>query len=88
MYEVQKLSNSNCNIPLSEPFVINKKLVWTDGSKIFAMGTSCKQARYTPQKLNLLVSFQVLTAASMKFRVFWDIAPCSHVEKDRRFRGA
>jgi hypothetical protein len=31
--------------------------------------------------------FQVLTAASMKFRVFWDVAPCSHVEVDRRFRG-
>jgi hypothetical protein len=24
----------------------------------------------------------------MKFRVFWDVAPCSHVEVDRRFRGA
>jgi hypothetical protein len=24
----------------------------------------------------------------MKFRVFWDVAPCSHVEFDRRFRGA
>jgi hypothetical protein len=24
----------------------------------------------------------------MKLRVFWDIAPCSHVEVDRRFRGA
>jgi hypothetical protein len=23
----------------------------------------------------------------MKFRVFWDVAPCSHVEVDRRFRG-
>jgi hypothetical protein len=32
--------------------------------------------------------YQVLTAASMKFRVFWDVAPCSHVEVDRRFRGA
>jgi hypothetical protein len=31
------------------------------------------------------VSFQVLTAASMKF---WDVAPCSHFEVDRRFRGA
>jgi hypothetical protein len=30
--------------------------------------------------------FQVLTAASMKFRIFWDVAPCSHVEVDRRFR--
>jgi hypothetical protein len=24
----------------------------------------------------------------MKFRVFWDVAPCSHVEDDRGFRGA
>jgi hypothetical protein len=24
----------------------------------------------------------------MKFRVFWDAAPCSHVEVDRHFRGA
>jgi hypothetical protein len=24
----------------------------------------------------------------LKFRVFWDVAPCSHVELDRRFRGA
>jgi hypothetical protein len=24
----------------------------------------------------------------MKFRVFWDIAPCNHVEVDGRFRGA
>jgi hypothetical protein len=35
-----------------------------------------------------VLRFQVLTAASMKFRVFWDVAPCSHVEVDRRFRGA
>jgi hypothetical protein len=25
---------------------------------------------------------------SIKFRVFWDVAPCSHNEVDRRFRGA
>jgi hypothetical protein len=24
----------------------------------------------------------------MKFRIFWDVAPCSHVEVDWRFRGA
>jgi hypothetical protein len=34
------------------------------------------------------VRFQVLTVAGMKFRVFRDVAPCSHVEVDRRFRGA
>jgi hypothetical protein len=27
-------------------------------------------------------------AVRMKFRVFWDIAPCSHVEVDQNFRGA
>jgi hypothetical protein len=36
--------------------------------------------------LNCLI-FQVLTAASMKIRVFRDVAPCSD-EVDRRFRGA
>jgi hypothetical protein len=34
------------------------------------------------------VRFQVLTAASMKFRVFLDVLPCSRVGVDRRFRGA
>jgi hypothetical protein len=33
------------------------------------------------------VRFQVPTAAIMKFRVLWDVAPCSHIEVDRRFRG-
>jgi hypothetical protein len=31
----------------------------------------------------LHVRFQVLTAARMKFRVFWDVVPCSHVEVDQ-----
>jgi hypothetical protein len=45
-------------------------------------------------KINLEVAnhshkrFQVLMAASMKFRVFWYVAPWSHVEVDRRFSGA
>jgi hypothetical protein len=34
------------------------------------------------------VRFKVLTAASMKFRVFWDAASFSHLEVNRRFRGA
>jgi hypothetical protein len=34
------------------------------------------------------VRFQVLTAASMKFRVFWDAASFSHLEVNRRVRGA
>jgi hypothetical protein len=36
---------------------------------------------------SLLVRFQVLTAANMKFRiVFWDVLPCKIIV-DRRFRG-
>jgi hypothetical protein len=35
-----------------------------------------------------MVRFQVLTAASMKMTVFWDVAPCSMVDTDRRFRVA
>jgi hypothetical protein len=35
----------------------------------------------------LFVRFQVLTEASMKFRVSRDVAPCSHFEVDRRLRG-
>jgi hypothetical protein len=27
-------------------------------------------------------------SASLNFRFFWDVAPCSHVEVDRHFRGA
>jgi hypothetical protein len=34
------------------------------------------------------VRFQVLTAASMKMTVFWDVTLCSLVEVYRRFRGA
>jgi hypothetical protein len=35
----------------------------------------------------ILVRFQVLTAASMKIIVFWDVAPCSLIEVYQRFRG-
>jgi hypothetical protein len=42
----------------------------------------------TKFQLNNWVRFQVLTAASVKFRVFWDVDLCSHVEADRCFRGA
>jgi hypothetical protein len=34
------------------------------------------------------VTFQVLTAASMKMIAFWDIEPCSLVVVDGRFRSA
>jgi hypothetical protein len=32
--------------------------------------------------------FQVFTMAGMEMAAFWDIAPCSLVEVDRRFRSA
>jgi hypothetical protein len=31
------------------------------------------------------VKFQVLTVASLEMTVFWDVAPCSLIEIDRRF---
>jgi hypothetical protein len=34
----------------------------------------------------LTVRFQVLTAANMKFRVFWDVLPCSQIDVDLRFQ--
>jgi hypothetical protein len=39
-------------------------------------------------KFPIHVRFQVLTAASMKMRTFYHIAPCSLVEVYRKFRGA
>jgi hypothetical protein len=38
--------------------------------------------------LNNVERLQVLTAAIMKIRAFWDVAPCSLVGVERRFRGA
>jgi hypothetical protein len=40
-------------------------------------------SKHTLQKQNF-VKIQILTAASMKMRVLWDIALCSLVEADRR----
>jgi hypothetical protein len=39
-------------------------------------------------QMSYLLRFQVLMAANMKFRVFWDVAPCSYVKVDRIFRCA
>jgi hypothetical protein len=36
----------------------------------------------------LKLRFQVVTALSLKMAVFWDVAPCSLVEIDQRFRDA
>jgi hypothetical protein len=34
-----------------------------------------------------LKTHPLITSLILKFRVFWDVAPCSYVEVDRRFRG-
>jgi hypothetical protein len=43
---------------------------------------------YLSVKNIIYVRFKILTAASMKMIVFWDLAPCGLVEIDLRFRGA
>jgi hypothetical protein len=50
---------------------------------------NCRYLRWVLVASNpCFVRLQVLTAASMKLRVFWDVAPCSLIEVDWRFRGA
>jgi hypothetical protein len=41
-----------------------------------------------PRKLSSSCEISGFPAASMKFRVFWDVLPFSKVDVDRRFRGA
>jgi hypothetical protein len=57
---------------------------WTDLDKIwYGLHTTDLEINNKP-----LVRFQVLTAARIQFRVFWDVLPCSQADVDRRFRGA
>jgi hypothetical protein len=39
-------------------------------------------------KLGIHVKLQVLTVQSMEMTVMWDVAPCSLIGINRRFRGA
>jgi hypothetical protein len=44
---------------------------------------------YSSEYTNIAkVLIQVLTTTSMKMVIFWDVAACSLVDIDRRFRGA
>jgi hypothetical protein len=43
--------------------------------------------RFLNINMIFVVRFQVLTAASMKFRVFWDILPCSQVDVVKSLSG-
>jgi hypothetical protein len=57
---------------------------WTDLDKIW-YGLHATELEINNKPL---VRFQVLTAASIQFRVFWDVLTCSQADVDRRFRGA
>jgi hypothetical protein len=46
-----------------------------------------RETRFHSVDYIYLVRFQVLTAASMKFRVFWNVAPCGLIGVDQGFRG-
>jgi hypothetical protein len=46
-----------------------------------------KSGCYFVQTRKIQVKFQVLTATNMKMAVSWDVAPCSLIDIDRRFRG-
>jgi hypothetical protein len=53
------------------------------------MAGCCEHGNELSQSLLLcltLARFQVLQTTSMKMAVFWDVAPCSMVDTDRRFR--
>jgi hypothetical protein len=52
---------------------------------LVSSGIETSSLQGTQMKRNL-VRFQVLTAASMRMSVFWDVAPRSLVETNRRFR--
>jgi hypothetical protein len=53
------------------------------------IGTDITILSFGPDvKFTGFVRFHFLTAANMKIRAFWDIAPCSLFEVDRRFRGS
>jgi hypothetical protein len=42
--------------------------------------------RFNVENIFLACETSRSRAASVKFRAFWDVATCSHVEVDRRFR--
>jgi hypothetical protein len=73
------ISNSKLNeIPHSSVYLPDASGIWRAVSMAYCQ---C-------QRVKVYMRFQVPMAVSMMFRVFWDVAPCSHVEVDQCFRGA
>jgi hypothetical protein len=68
------------------PFPINRYVVWVI-EKVSLIFYKLINNTFSVLKLYEYMRFQVLTAASMKFRiVFWDVLPCKKIV-GRRFRG-
>jgi hypothetical protein len=81
--QLTSATQPHVNEKKKHPKLISDGDVFSNNIKVYR-----KLLTYLVKIGNVVVGFQVLTAVSMKFRVFWDVAPCSHVEVDRRFRGA
>jgi hypothetical protein len=74
-------------------FKFSRRRVWSSESssgmycRVKWLSTDVSEVRAASIIPNFYVRFQVLTAASMKFRiVFWDVLPCKIIV-DRVFRG-
>jgi hypothetical protein len=72
-------------LPLCACYVRMSKYSWYFKSPLYSSASFYASHLFSN---NFYVRFQVLTAASMKIGALWDIAPCSLVGVDRRFRGA
>jgi hypothetical protein len=51
-------------------------------------GISEESSSWKPRLIGLIMMMMMMIAASIKMAVFWDVAPCSLVEIDRRFRSS
>jgi hypothetical protein len=60
------------------------------GNKHWIGGWTGSEAYWTfrRRQKSQTLKVEVITAVSMKMTVSWDVAPCSILEVDRRFRGA
>jgi hypothetical protein len=54
----------------------------------FCVGAFGRNLASVPVKLFSRLIYLKRKCITVKFRVFLDVAPCIHVEVDRRFRGA
>jgi hypothetical protein len=98
-YEVPHCATSSTTIPKSEKFRFPKR-VWSQGFRIrdcvsvtlTTMHRSSSVLTFIAKLLPIILEWiqdylmMATSGRNMKVRVFWDVALCSHVEGDRRFR--